>query len=220
MKNYQNQNSLRHRLRTKRLQPFLSIINRVHAEKGGVRILDLGGTRAYWDLVPNEVLEEKNVYITIVNLTEASAALSIDERFKVLQGDACDNKDFNDFSFDIVHSNSVIEHVGDWKKMLQFAQEVRRLAPHYFVQTPNFWFPMEPHCMTLFFHWLPKPLRVALVRRFKLGNWNRQANISDAVHVVEGAKLLDRCMFSALFPDANINREKFMLLTKSLVAIK
>ena len=49
------------------------------------------------------------------------------------------------------------------------AAEVRRLAPVYWVQTPNFWFPMEPHFLTPAWHWLPVDLRVAMLRRRALG---------------------------------------------------
>jgi len=137
-----------------------------------------------------------------------------------LDGDACDLSSIADYSFDIVHSNSVIEHVGDWNRMLQFSKEIKRLAKNYYVQTPYFWFPIEPHCMTPIFHWLPKPIRVSLVMKFTLGHWGRQSTVSGAVHTVESARLLDIKMFRELFEESEITIEKLLFLPKSLIAIK
>jgi 2-polyprenyl-3-methyl-5-hydroxy-6-metoxy-1,4-benzoquinol methylase len=58
-------------------------------------------------------------------------------------------------SFDIVFSNSVIEHVGDAESQQQFAHEIARVGRAYWVQTPNRRFPVEPHLLTPFLHFLP-----------------------------------------------------------------
>jgi hypothetical protein len=126
----------------------------------------------------------------------------------------------SDNSFDLVHSNSVVEHVGDWARMKAFAKEVRRLAPRYFVQTPNFWFPIEPHFMCPFFHWLPEPTRVRLLLRAGLGHYRRAGSVDSAVTAVQGARLLNRRMMASLFPDAAIVTERVALLPKSLMAIR
>lgn len=74
--------------------------------------------------------------------------------------------------------------------------------------------------MTPFFQMLPKPMRVWLVLHFQLGHWPRAANVDAAVRQVERARLLDKRMFQALFPDAVIYTERLLGLPKSFVAIK
>jgi hypothetical protein len=123
-------------------------------------------------------------------------------------------------SFDLVHSNSVIEHVGRWDDMKAMAQEVRRLAPSYFVQTPYFWFPIEPHCSTAFFHWVPEPMRVSMLLRRPRWHWGQAPDVDTAMHLIESAVLIDHRMLNALFPDATIHRERFLGLTKSLIAVR
>ena len=61
--------------------------------------------------------------------------------FHVIEGDACSVEQFGDRSFDLVFSNSVIEHVGPPAKQAEFAHEVLRLGRSYWVQTPSKWFP-------------------------------------------------------------------------------
>src|SRR3546814_2616362 len=74
-------------------------------------------------------------------------------------------------SFDIAHSNSVIEHVITWDNMKNFARETRRVAAWHYVQTPYFWFPVDPHFYKLpFYHWLPRPLRAKLLMRLPLAH--------------------------------------------------
>lgn len=207
--------------RKKRIRPFMRMIEKVFREKGSVSILDIGGTRQYWKIVGDDFLSHHNVTITVVNLPEEIQPKE-DELFKFVLGDATGDlwSVLDKTAFDLIHSNSVIEHVGDWSKMTRFARNIAEFQGGYFVQTPNFWFPVEPHCMTLFFHWLPKPTRVALVCWRSLGHWRRAKTVSEAVYMVETVRLLSRSMFFALFPDADIVPEKFLFLNKSFVAIR
>jgi len=217
--NYNNPKSVASRLRARRFLLMKSMIEDVFKEKSSVRIIDIGGTQTYWNILQKKYLEEKNVNIVIVNLSGTSMPHN-DKLFTFVVADGCALNDFQNKSFDIAHSNSVIEHVGDWNRMIQFAREISRVAERYFVQTPNYWFPIEPHCMTPFFHWLPKPTRICLVSSFSLGHWRKAASIREAVTIVESANLLTRKMMKALFPDAYIFTERFLGLPKSIVATK
>jgi Methyltransferase domain len=64
--------------------------------------------------------------------------------FRILVGDGC-KLNIPDESYDIAHSNSVIEHVGSWERQKQFASEIRRVGKSFWVQTPAREFFIEPH---------------------------------------------------------------------------
>jgi len=125
-----------------------------------------------------------------------------------------------DNSYDLCHSNSVIEHVGRWEDMVSMATEIAGLAPNYFVQVPYFWFPAEPHFRVPFFHWLPEQVRYRLQLNRRLGFQRNNGDLGDAMKSVQSAALLDRTQFSYLFPYAEIIPEKLVLFTKSLMAIR
>jgi hypothetical protein len=186
--------NLSNRFRQERMRKFLELVPSDRA----IRILDLGGTAAYWRALP-ALYDARNVEITILNLDPEEA---VDRNLTVRRGDACATG-LPDMAFDIVHSNSVIEHVGGWPKMQALAREVRRLAPAYFVQTPNYWFPIEPHYKLPFVQFLPKAVR-------------RKVTSDDP----ERIRLLSASEVRALFPDAVLWRERFGGWTKSLVAIR
>ncbi|MFT4174914.1 MAG: methyltransferase domain-containing protein [Rhodocyclaceae bacterium] len=215
--NYANPASFGSVMRRRRIALFVAGIERVFAERGAVRIIDLGGTQEYWNILPRGLLAARNVHITTLNL--ACAKRPGDSRhFRHVEGDACRVAQYDDGAFDIVHANSVIEHVGNWENMRAFANECQRLGRHYFVQTPNFWFPVEPHFVAPVIHWLPTPTRVSLLMRFGLGNHPRYPTLDGAMDAIEGARLLDVRMMRSLFPSGRIVRERFLLLTKSLIA--
>jgi 2-polyprenyl-3-methyl-5-hydroxy-6-metoxy-1,4-benzoquinol methylase len=132
------------------------------------------------------------------------------ENVTVLQADGT-RLPFADGEFDVAFSNSVIEHV---PPSLQpaFAAEVRRVARRYFVQTPNRYFPIEPHYQVPLFQFLPERTRRWLNARFALG-WQPRGYWEEITLLT--ARDLER-----LFPDAVIRRERVAGLTKSLMAIR
>jgi hypothetical protein len=203
--------------RIKRMNAFLILVDVVLANSPVCRILDIGGWKSHW-LALEHVWGNRNLKITLVNLEEKSE--HTEGRYTYVSGDARDLKQFPDNSFDIVHSNSVIEHVGTWFDKQRMANEVRRLAPLYFVQTPNYWFPFEPHLRMPIFHWLPQPLQRRIVMSRACGFHPRASSVEQAEIILSDAALIDAPAMAALFPDARIDRELFGPLTKSLVAVR
>ena len=207
--------------RDKLLRAF--ILERRASVAGTFRILDLGGTADYWRRVGFDFLEANDIDVTCVNhiATEFGASEAEAVRLRCIVGDACAMTEHADHSFDFVHSNSVIEHVGRWPQMRAFANEVRRLAPAYYVQTPYFWFPIDPHFYRVpFFHWLPESLRLKLLQRFHIGWSPATPDVDGAMAMVMDVVLVDRQQFGALFPDAEVIAERLALLPKSLIALR
>jgi hypothetical protein len=161
-------------------------------------VLDVGGTKAFWRLWENEV-NWSQTQITCVNIDcEPEKEQDGQARVQMMFGDACNLAGIEDGAYDIVFSNSVIEHVGSWQHMRAMAREVKRIAPRYLVQTPNFWFPIEPHARFPFLHWLPEPIAYRLVMKRKCGFWDKQDSVSGAVEIVQSAKLIDMSQMRAL----------------------
>jgi hypothetical protein len=189
-------------------------------EPGPFRILDLGGRFEYWRRVGLAFLEAHDIHVICLNASvdEMKAHITVSPRLAARIGDARNLSDMADNSFDMVHANSVVEHVGRFADMRAFANEAQRLAPCLYVQTPYFWFPIDPHFPRVpLFHWMPLSWRHRLVRRMRAG-WARPArNMDDAMRMVESSVLLDRSQYRALFPDAQ-HRFEWVLLPKSMIA--
>lgn len=205
------------RFRRARMQMFLDLVRTVpRTANRPLRVLDLGGTRSYWEAL-SDLWQDQNFDITIVNLGGETLE---DGLFHLRPGNACNLSEYDDNSFDVVHSNSVIEHVGHWPEMKAMADEVRRLAPHYYLQTPNFWFPLEPHFRTLFWPLYPESWRAAMLMKKRRGYRGPVATLDEAMENVQTVNLLTAGQMKALFPDARIQRERAFGLTKSIIACR
>lgn len=209
--------SLQERFRRNRFKRIDGIIRRMLETREVVSILDAGGYAEYWKPLAADI--RPRVRITVLNYQKELE--KHDVRFADLQvtnvvGDACEMPEFEDGSFDLVHSNSVIEHVGSYRNMARFADEARRVGVFYYIQTPNYWFPFDPHFNALFIHWCPDPLKVFLYTRFKFGH-KKPCDFSTALYRTDGTKMIDRAMMRRFFPDGHVINERFLLLTKSVI---
>lgn len=204
-----NPSSLASKFRRKRYELFRRLFETIPKP---VRILDVGGTEAFWS--GSDLLQEDDVEITVLNVDLPSQA---NPRIQFVTGDAR-KLEFPDKSFDIVYSNSVIEHVGRATDQARMADEIKRVGCRYFVQTPNFFFPIEPHFLVPCFQFMPINARALLLRSFDLGWTKREPELSSARAVVESVRLLRRAEVVALFPDATIYDERIFGLSKSFVA--
>jgi hypothetical protein len=200
------------RFRRRRLEQFA----RTFAITAETRILDVGGLESTWDLLP------VRPRVTLLNLPAAAAAGALRQGTRVF-GDGC-QLPFRDQSFDIVFSNSVIEHLGSSARQCLFASEIQRVGRSYFVQTPNSGFPVEHHLLTPFLHWLPRDWQRRLVPHFNV--WQLVTRpTADAReyylnHYLNEIRLLNRRQLAAFFPGATIRVERWLGLAKSLIAIQ
>lgn len=199
-----------------------TVMEQTHPGTGGMTVLDLGGRQDYWRRFGFAYLADRGVRITLQNLTEAEFSTVTDAPdglFNFSIGNGC-QIDAADQSFDLVHSNSVIEHVGLWPNMVAFARETRRVGRSYYVQTPNFWFPVDPHFWRVpLNHFLPRPMRAGLMRALPLATAGRAHTTLDAYSMVDSSLLLTRGQMAALFPDGVIYAERLALLAKSWTAV-
>jgi len=202
-------NSPATKLRRKRFLIFKSLIALLPRP---LSILDIGGTQIFWERM--NFTEEPDVKIVLLNLFKVETTY---KNLISVQGDARRIDAFTDQEFDVVFSNSVIEHVGGYYQQCQMAKEVKRVGKRYFIQTPNRFFPIEPHFLLPFFQFFPSGLKIFLVRHFDIGWYRRTSDKQKAAQLVNSIRLLTEKELKKLFPGANIYKEKLFGLTKSLI---
>lgn len=184
-----------------------------------LRVLDLGGTQAYWDSVG--VTDPGLIEVTSLNLESDVAEGSqtpLRANFKKRTGNVLDLASIDPSEFDLVHSNSVIEHLFTWENQVKMAEQIRNLGLPFWVQTPNYWFPMEPHFHTLGWQWLPRATRIKLLQKKRCGFRGPVADWKKAAAAVDEVRLLKGSEMRRLFPQAKIYRERIGPFTKSIVA--
>lgn len=207
-----NPNSLASRLRRQRTFHFAKMLELIDSP---VRILDVGGTVDYW--IGNSDLLPAGIQLTLLNLEKLDTKGLSDARSVI--GDAR-KMPFSDQEFDAVFSNSVIEHVGTLYDQMAMAQEIQRVAKRYFVQTPNRYFPIEPHFIFPMWQFLPLWFRAWLHSHTTLGWMTRESDAFRARANVEQLRLLSSNEMKRLFPTGRLIRENLGLLTKSLIALR
>ncbi len=193
------------RFRAKRMAEF----ERCFPPDSYQEIIDIGGTFGFWEGTSRKV--------TLVN---PAVPASSQGRITSVPADGREVP-FPDRSFSLAFSNSAIEHVPSRDDMRKFAEEMRRVGDAVYCQTPNHWFPLDVHYLCFFLHWWPGLLRNYHIVRYLTGfGWafkpDRKAvqEWADHVHCVGDKE------FQSLFPDCKIERERFLGLTKSFVAVR
>ena len=200
------------RFRRKRYRNFTSLFPPEHCK----RVLDLGGSAELWEMM------NYSADITLLNISTLWLSLpeTSERTYTAVVGDARQT-DYPDGSFDLAFSNSVIEHVGSEQDAMRFANEMQRIGKAFYCQTPNKWFPIEPHLGTMFLHWLPSLLeRYFVLRYLTLWGLMHKPDRSTAKLAARDARLLTKRELKTLFPEAEIVTERFLLLPKSFIAMR
>jgi hypothetical protein len=142
--NNKNQDSVAVRLRRQRFQILLEM---VRCTPGPLTILDVGGRPPYWEMMTADLSIPQEISITLLNVEVQSAT---QPGFTCLVGDGRAMPQFTEKQFDIVFSNSTIEHVSSFTDQQRMASEIRRVGWRYCIQTPNGSFRFTPILCFLF----------------------------------------------------------------------
>lgn len=193
-------------------------IERLAAHLGrDIVILDIGGRPDYWANVGVGSVARIDVMNHDSEELERALLGGLPEAiFTRCIGDARDLSGYADGSVDLVHSNSVIEHVGGWRDMRAMAREMLRVGISGWMQTPAWEFPIEPHFRAPFGHWFGKPAQARMLSLSAAGHIRRLSREKRRERI-ESINLLSKGEVRALFPDCPIYTER-VILAKSYVA--
>lgn len=178
------------------------------------QIIDVGGGQFNWQFINSKP------HITIVNIDKPSDWNNGITNTIFELGDGT-NLQYKDAQFDVAYSNSVIEHLYTTKNQQLFADEIKRVAEKYYVQTPAKEFFIEPHLITPFIHWFPLSWQRRLMRNFTVWGLLTRPTQTQIDTFLSERVLLSYNEFKSLFPEATIQKENFLwFFTKSYIAVK
>jgi hypothetical protein len=180
------------------------------------RILDVGGHPSTWEIEPK--IDAK---ITILNIEPRSEAeiRKYGSRYDFVTADGI-SLPYSDKAFDIVFSNSVIEHVGGYTKQKLFASEILRTGKNVWVQTPARSFLVEPHLIAPFIHWLPGQWPRRLTRYFSVWGLATKPSKMQISKFLDAIRLVNYREMQYFFPGCEIIVEHFIGMPKSYIAVR
>lgn len=204
--------SLGAKFRAKRSRIFEKLFFKNFNPQKPISILDVGGTDYFWK--NSQIPTIPGVRITLLNL---HLEKTTHPHIQSMIGDATDMKDFENKKFDLVFSNSVIEHLYTFENQQKMANEIQRVGKKYFIQTPNKYFPVEAHYAIPFAQYMPKKLLFTLLTKTKISRFKRWEPEA-AQQYLDEIRLLDKSDMAQLFPQSKLLKEKVLGMTKSLTA--
>lgn len=190
-------------MRKSRMTLFLEKIQPVK----NMKILDLGGTPEIWDFV------DLPLNITCLNLSINTKMRNYKTHHNIvfIEGDACNLSQFEYGDFDLVFSNSVIEHVGGNEKQTKFCDEVKRISDKHWIQTPHKNFPIEAHCGMFFWWYYPD-----WIKQYFINGWSKK--LPAWTDMIVNTTFIDKDNLRKMLPKSRIFIEHYLIFPKSIIA--
>ncbi len=195
--NVTDKNSLAVKTRLNNFQIFRKLLKSYNKK---IKVLDIGGTQEYWEMM--EYTDPNLIEVILINIQDIKTTLP---NFISVKMNALDLNIFK-FDCDIIFSHSLIEHIDHEK----FAYIIKTFNKPYFIQTPNKYFPMEPHFLIPLFQFMPLWLKYWLVKRYR-----KELELE-----IKDINLLSKSELKKLFPNTEIHGEKILGMPQSFIVIK
>lgn len=177
-----------------------------------IRVLDVGGEPSFWTM--RGYGADPSIEVTMLNLF---AQETEHDNITCVVGNGTHMPEFADGEFDLVFSNSAIEHVHNYVNQQKMAAEIQRVGRYYYVQTPNKFFPIEPHFHLPLFQFVPHRLQLFVLTKTKL-SLGRRWRPERAEEYTTEIDLLSLRKFRTLFAGGSIYKETLLGWTKSFTA--
>jgi len=179
-------------------------------------VIDIGSTPSI-DIEQNTFLEniKDNQNVTCFSNQDCRILQKKYKNIKnVIIGDAR-NTMLEKNSFDIVHSNATIEHVGSFDDQVLFVREMLRISNEsIFIQTPNRFYPIDFHTILPFIHWLPKKIHRKILKFLKKDFYSKEENLN-----LLSTKELQKICNILNIKKYKILKYKLLFLTSNLILI-
>ena len=179
-------------------------------------LLDIGTTPSL-DSEQNIILEKTKNNKNITCLSNQDCSI-LEKKYSNIKnfiiGDGI-NTDFKDMSFDIVHSNATLEHVGSYNNQIAFVKEALRVSKnHVFIQTPNRFYPIDFHTNLPLIHWLPKKIHRKILKFVGLNFYSMEENLN----LLSESNLIDICKKLDI-KKFKIIKHKLLFMTSNLILV-
>jgi hypothetical protein len=188
------------------------LFSKLFPDLSGLKILDLGGTAETWRRA-----QDRPAHVTLVNLEPSDS--QGEDWLEYVYGDACEPDTIGSARYDLVFSNSLLEHVGGYARRRALADVILNTAPRHWVQTPYRYFPVEPHWICPGMQFLPLAARITVARRWPLVH-TRPASADEAAVAVLWTELIGAREMRLLFPGSTVTFERLGGFPKSLISYR
>lgn len=205
-------NSLGAKFRQRRQAIFESLFFSHFSPNQPISILDVGGTPEFWK--KSKILDLPHLSITLLNLYQSETS---HPKLVSVAGDATAMPEYTDSSFELVFSNSVIEHLYTFENQQKMAAEILRIGKKHFIQTPNRYFPIEAHYALPLAQFWPKGLLFNTLTKTKLSRLHRWSESAANQYLAE-IRLLNQQEMKQLFPESKFYLERVIGICKSITA--
>ena len=212
--------SIFNKLSTKsRIEKF-SKFNKYFAFDHNTSILDIGAEIRHTDKCLPELIDsytwKNNITALNINKKHIDRVKKKYPEIKAIVGDAC-NLPFNDKSFDIVFSNAVIEHVGNFEKQILMAKEVMRVGKSWFITTPYHWYPFEFHLRLPLVTWLPFQGYLSAGQLIAYNHAKKRYSFFNSKH--KHLRLLSMKEIKTCFPSSTIIKQQITFMPETVIIV-
>jgi len=119
--------------------------------------------------------------------------------------------------FDIIYSNAVIEHVGNFENQKKMAAEIMRVGKRWFVTTPNRWYPFEFHMRLPFVTWLPRHGYAWAGSIIRYNHVRKKYVFTGKKY--NGTRLMTARELKKCFPTSRIIKQRITFMAETLIAV-